>query len=352
MRQKVSRILERFLICILIFTVLNSLEAQHRLSTPLEILDFMEASETEYEIQQLIGDRILKQRFVLPHGASVKVDSGIEHLHYAADFLSKRALDYMHAGRKTMSVQNPKTKKARRLYNKILAEAPENAQIHTLIGETYYQENKFEKAKKWLEIALDKNPIDYLAHWWTAEIYVKEGKLENAVKSITLAHIYNRNNPRLAIRLQEIYQLSDRKYNSHWQFEPQYYIDQEAHGDTILIVADGIWLTYAMYKAVWNFEADYEYIKSQQGVTDYLFYEEMEAVLGTYMTYENMVEKDQRNFPAMRALALTLDKEMLEAYVMYEILLVDRPTLASYLTTPFLNRIIAYIQVIRSQDFM
>lgn len=351
MKQNINKILRKWIALVLLFIIFYPTRAQQRLSTPLEILDFMEASPTPYVLQQLLGDKIRKQRFVLAHGTFVDVEDGVEHLRYAEDFMSCKALENMHAGRKIMSVEKPKTKKARRFFKKALVEEPENAQLLTLLGETYYQEEKFKEAKKYFNDALALNNIDYLAHWWIAEMHLKDDQLDSAVYSITLAHIYNRNNPRLLIRLQEVYELAEKKYSPRWAFEPQYYIDQEEVGDTVLIVADGIWLTYGMYKAVWNFEEDYVFIKSQQEVTDYLFYEEMEAALGTYMAYENMKETDQRNFPAMRALESSLDKEMLEEYIMYEILLVDRPTVASYLTKPFLKRIMSYIFTVRSQDF-
>ena len=53
----------------------------------------------------------------------------------------------------------------------------------------------------WLKKAIELNPIDYLAYWLMAEIYLKNNNIDTGIYKITLAHIYNRNHPRLLNRL-------------------------------------------------------------------------------------------------------------------------------------------------------
>ena len=55
---------------ILCFQVLTT--AQSHLSTPMEIMSFMEASPTKYEITQLYGEAPKRQRPVLANGTFIK----------------------------------------------------------------------------------------------------------------------------------------------------------------------------------------------------------------------------------------------------------------------------------------
>lgn len=326
-----------------------SAQAQVRLSTPLEILNFMEASPTQYEVEQLFGTVDNRDRPVLPHGAFIAIIDGIEHTFEHKDMLDCKSEKWQNKAREMMSVESPNYKKVRKFYDKILKQDPQNAQIHTWIGESYYEEGNYTAAQKWLKEAIELNNIDYLARWLLAEIHLKNEELDLAIRAITIAHIYNRNNPRLLIRLKEIYKEKGLEYYQNWGFDPQYDVYREK--DIVVVAGDGIWLTYGMYKAVWNFDTDYRYIKEQQAVTDYLFQEEMEAAIGTFMTYTTLQKQDQRGMPAMSAFGVALDQEMVEEYTMYEILSVDRPTIANYLTADFLERLIQYIFKVRSQNY-
>ncbi len=70
------------------------------------------------------------------------------------------------------------------------------------------------------------------------------------------------------------------------------------------------------------------------------------------MTYTELKRDDPRNYPAMNALGRCLDEELVEEFVFYEILLVDRPALAYHLTPGFMQRIMNYIRRIRSMDYV
>ncbi|BDS13218.1 tetratricopeptide repeat protein [Aureispira anguillae] len=324
--------------------------AQVHLSTPLEILTFMEASPTQYELEQLYGDIPRKNRTILSHGTYIKSINGREHQFEYKDTESAQEAEWKLMALELINIEHPKYEKARKFYQKILKKSPQNAQIHTFIGESYYEEKEYDKALKWLNKAIELNPIDYLARWLSAEIFLQQGRIDTALYTFTLAHIYNRNHPRLIKRLVEVYDSHARTYFRNWGFEPLMYIYKD--GETVVVTADGIWLTYGMYKAVWNYDSDYQYIKEQQEVTDYLFQQEMEATIGTYMTYTNLKKDDTRNYPAMNAFGLCLDYQMVEEFVMYEILLVDKPSLAHHITAPFMNRIIQYISKIRTIDYV
>jgi len=339
----------RFVFAFILITVSSLAYAQNHLSTPLEIISFMEASPTVYELEQLYGKVPRQKPTVLKHGTYIEQ---IEEKEYQRSYLeqeSEKEKKWRQKARDLIAVEKPNYKKARKFYHKILKQKPNNAQALTFIGETYYEQQNYTEAIRWFDKAIALNPIDYLARWLTAEIFFKQDNIDSAVYHITLAHIYNRNHPRLLIRLQEIYEKADLTYYRNWKFAPKCYTYKE--GNKVVITADAIWLTYGMYKAVWQYEPDYVFIKSQQKVTDYLFQEEMEAIIGTFMTYSELKKDDQRNYPSMNAMAQCLDYQMVEEFVMYEILLVDKPTIAHHITDNFMQKLIRYITTIRSQDF-
>ncbi len=324
--------------------------AQVQLSTPLEILTFMEASPTQYEIEESATTIVARPDWeTIPHGIYIELKDNKEYQLDYQNSETKKDKCWKEKAKELTRYENPDYAKARKYYQKILKRNPQNAQMQTLIGETYYNENNFAPAIAHFQKAIELNPIDYLARWLQAEVYWQQGDTTAAIRGITLAHLYNRNHARLTIRLQEIYAQANLIYQRNWGFVPQYQTQQE--GELVIIKAQGVWLTYGMYKAVWKYEPDYVYIKSQQQVTDYLFNQEMEATIGTFMVYSNLQKEDKRvRYPALYAFGWCLDQELVEEYVMYEILLPRQPTIAYHITPSFMERIIHYIATIRSQS--
>ena len=115
---------------------------------------------------------------------------------------------------------------------------PQNAQIHTFLGETYFEEKNYEEAYNHFQKAIEINPIDYLARWLMAEVHLKNDELDSAIHYITMAHLYNRNHMRLSKRLHEIYQEKGQSYFRDWEFEPKYKVYKE--DSTVVVTADGI----------------------------------------------------------------------------------------------------------------
>jgi tetratricopeptide (TPR) repeat protein len=309
----------------------------------------MEASPTTYEFEQLYGDIPSKKNIVTPHGTFIKTINGREHQLLYASTEEAIVKQWKSNARNLMADEKKNYKKARRLYFKCLQKDSSNAQIHTFIGESYLEEGKTAQATTWLHKSIELNPIDYLAFWYLAEIHLLNNKVDSALSCITRAHIFNRNHPRLLKRLIEIYRLNNHTYYQNWSFRPKMYVYKD--GETVVVAADGIWLTYGMYKAVWEYDSDYQYIKEQQAVTDYLFHQEMEATLGTFMTHSSLKGDDKRNYPAMEAFGNCLDRSLVEEFVMYEIMLVNSPSIAYHLTDTFMAKLCEYIQSVRLFDY-
>ena len=341
----------RFLFLVfLVFGIIVQCRAQAYLNTPLEILTFMEASPTSYEFEQLYGDIPSQKKQVIPHGTFIKTIEGREHQLSYESTEDAAIKEWKKKARALLGTEKANYKKAQKIFLKCLKKDSTNAQIHTFLAESYLENGQIETANLWFKKAIELNPIDYLAYWHLAEIHLQKGQIDSALNLITIAHIYNRNHPRLMKRLIEIYKLSRQAYYQNWGFRPKMYLYKD--GETIVIAADGIWLTYGMYKAVWQHDSDYQYIKEQQAVTDYLFQQEMEATIGTFMTHNSLKKDDKRQYPAFEAFGKCLDNGSVEEYVMYEILLVNTPSVAYHLTDKFLSKIVHYIQTVRSIDYV
>ena len=342
--------MSHFLFCSFLLVYSSGLWAQVHLTTPLEILTFMEASPTTYEFEQLYGTPPRKNRTILPHGAYLIVSEGKEYQYSYQEVYSEEQKVWLNKATDWLNAEQPPYPKIRRLYQRMLQAHPNDASLHTLIGATYFEEGQWSIAQKWFDKALAINPIDYKARWLLGELFLQQEHLDTALYTITMAHLFNRNHPRLLKRLVEVYELAGQPYYRNWGFDPLMQVYKD--GETVVVSADGIWLTYGLYKAVWEYDTDYQYIKSQQSISDYLFQQEMEAAIGTYMTYTELKRDDPRNYPAMNALGLCLDRELVEEFVFYEILLVDRPALAYHLTPSFRRRLLQYIASIRSMDYV
>ncbi len=331
-----------------LFCLPLAIYGQNRLSTPLEILTFMQASPTQYKVEQLRRQPEQPNLIVLNNDSYVIVFGGKEYSRAYPHSRNCKAEKAVQKANEILFSAPEEREKARKLYKKALREQPADAQLYSLIGETYFEEKNYEKAIPNLRAAIQLNSVDYRSRWLLGEIFLAENQCDSAMYYLTLAHLYNRNLPRLQNRLKDVYAKCGKSYYNTWRFEPRYFNYRE---DSFVIVsADGIWLTYAMYKAVWEFEPDYLYIKSKQQVADYLYHQELEAMLGTYMTYSQLPEADQRPYASIRAFELALDHELLEAYIFYEILLPQRPTMAHYLTPEFTQMLMEYIQIVRAEN--
>jgi hypothetical protein len=339
----------KILLFFALFACTYSSQAQNRLSTPLEILSFMKASGTKYQIEQLHRKVSKPSPTILQNDGFVDSYGGREYSRTFRGLRNCAAEKLVAQADALLAVENPDRKKARKLYQKAIRQMPQDAQLYALIGETYYEERNFDEAKKYFRQAIHLNSIDYRSHWLLGEIFLSENVCDSAIHYISLAHLRNRNLPRLMLRMKEVYSLCQKTYYNNWAFEPAYrnYLEDT----TVVIAADGIWLTYAMYKAVWEFEPGYLHIKANQQVSDYLYHQELEAVMGTYLTYNNLAPADQRAYASLRAFELALDHELLEAYIFYEILLPQRPTLAQYLRPEFTELLLQYLFIVRSQVF-
>jgi hypothetical protein len=314
----------------------------------MEIMAFMEASGTKYEISTLRSKVIQSTKSVINNGTFVEKSNGRVFAFEYRDTESKKEAELRLKIEKLSRNLSKNKEELIRFYDSILIFNQKHAEMKTALAELYISENKNTEAKKLLEQAVKDNPINYKAYNLMATISEKNNEIDEAIKYQSLAHLYNRNDKKQSDRLKELFNKKGLQFYDNWSFNPEYLVKQNR--DTIVIEASDFWLTYAFYKAVWNYEKDYQILKKGQKVKDYLFNAEMEAIVGTFMTYSS-IKSDLKNIiPEMKALELALDNELVEEYVYYEILLREDPLYAAHFSEDLLKRIADYILKIRTLD--
>ena len=205
-------------------------------------------------------------------------------------------------------------------------------------------EKEWDKAIEYYEKAIRLNYIDYLAHWFLADAYISTGRKEEAKKQILIAHILNRNNKRIIDAMYEILKENKLSYNSQWQFTPQIELKKK-EATRFEVKYKGIWLGYALAKALWEYEPGY---KTTIGATDSSLFHlnsEKEALLGVLTAASK--EKKSSLSEDILSLRKALDKKLFEEYAYYEILLPEHPFVAYNFPESLVDNIAEYIVTIR-----
>lgn len=222
--------------------------------------------------------------------------------------------------------------RARELYEEVLEYYPNNSQIMTYIGQTYQKENNGEDAREWLEKAIATNRIDYMAHWFLADVYMDQGEMEKAVRHIVIAHVLNRNNPRLQFSLERILKANGTPYDN-WEFRPVYILDTTEKGTPLITLAedDTDWIAYALCKALWAFEPGYaeSVMGSEQQYRAMI--EEKEALIAFAVTAASKYgDVPTANEEANRLIRAIKDGQ-LDAFALYEVVFRKSPNMAAKL---------------------
>jgi tetratricopeptide (TPR) repeat protein len=233
---------------------------------------------------------------------------------------------------------------ARNLYLEALRADSNYAPVITHIGQTYEEEGLLDQAITWYKRAIQKNSADYMAHWFLADAMMEQNQKDLALKHILRAHVLNRNNPRILNAMKEIFRVNKIPY-SEWTFSPVLELTPKGK-KAIDIKADPVWLGYALAKAVWAMEPSVRNgIGSCGPVGQFCLPEEQSALMGLLAMSES---KDAKNTPPcaeLRALKLALDKKLIDAYIIYEIILPRIPAYAYQCSEELLAETEAYVKV-------
>jgi len=328
-----------FFTCSLLLSILFlSAQQEVKIHTPAEIIKMVSDSKIAYEINQL-------QSKIEPDYAE-KLNYNDVYRRYDKDGFSTAkykptdaALEANHKAEEAFQGHN--ISEARKYYREAYEKDSSFYMVMTYIGQTYGLEKNPEKAIEWYQKAIQKNYIDYMAHWFLADAYDDAGRLEEAKKEILIAHILNRNNPRILTSLKIILSKNGINYEN-WYFSPQYKLDKSPD-NKISIEYEGNWLIYALTKALWVYEPGYAESMGKKDNTLFNEYEEKEALAGMLM----QADKKKSEIPEIRILKKALDKKMVQEYIFYEILLPQYPVAAYQFPEVMVNSIADYLLHIR-----
>lgn len=314
------------------------------LHTPAELVKIMTDSKVTYNLSQL--DSVIKQP-----DRSAKVNyndvyrkttaTGTATYRYS---VNKEAAKEMEKAEEEFAKNN--LDEARKHYLLCLEADTGYYMAMTYIGQTYYIQKNWNKAIEWYEKATRVNYIDYMAHWFLADTYSAAGKKDEALDEILIAHVLNRNNPRIMKSLDLILGEHRFKYNN-WVFSPQYSVKKNPDNSVELKYGEG-WLVYAVTKAIWNFEPGY---RESMGYSDENVFRELEEKEGLIGL---LLSEDPKTAALVERKALekaTDDKKnnMLQEYIFYEILLTDHPSVAYQLPEGFIQSIADYVLKVRCE---
>lgn len=307
--------------------------------SPAEIFEILEKSPVTYELNALEGE-------ISPPDRSSKLNYNHYYRLVDADGISTYPYQVKDEIKELLSNAEEhffekEFSSARNMYLKVLDVDPTYYQVMTYIGQIYGIEGDFDTAIEWYTKAITVNYIDYMAHWFLADAYKIRGEIDKAVDEITIAIILNRNNPRIKNLLDEIYGMKKLK-TADWVFNPQMDIDSIG-ANRVRVAFNSDWLGYAMVKALWMYEPNY---KESMGVKDGAFstIEEKEAFVSLMA---NMNKKKLKKYPELKALQLALDKQMIDEYIFYEIVLIDHPFVAYQLSEEMVHDIKDYVVQVR-----
>ena len=337
---------------VIIFEALTPSYAQE-LHTPAQIIQIMSESDLKYIIGDLditTFNNSAENLPIIDHGLYIEPDqAGILQLKNYNRLYDKHSSMREILNQAEKSYLNGKMSKARKAYLKFLSAEPKNSQLMTYIGQTYGMEQEYDKAKQWYIKAIKTNFIDYLAHWLLADIYVVKGNKLDAVKEITVAHVLNRNNPRLFDKLEEIYAFAGFKYQE-WKFKPIYSISKQ-NDSTIVLKHDAQrpeWMIYMLCKAMWTFEPGYKEKMLNTTTEIPRIVEEKECLLNLVTAYKTQHGEKKSEIEAINKILEAMEKKQLNEFILYEILLKENPLVVYSGGKKAIQEIVKYVLAFRT----
>lgn len=314
--------------------------AQDGFRDPKDILEIMNKSTVLYEIN-ILKKPIPKPDFQfeinLAEYYRVEQEEGFitEKVELSEEDLERKEVAEKHFQQKEYAA-------ARAIYTELFEKYPNYSKLQTYIGQTHHLEGNNAPARLAYKAAIESNPIDYMAYWFMGNLLWEEGQKEAALKSYLTAHILNRNHPILAQNLEQM--LTAMGYNYEpWVFNPQVEVEEYEEGK-VRLSADEQWIAYAMAQAVWNYDDDF---RKEMGLEDdeYSTVADRDAIGGFYVL--NFDNKKMQREPFFKTLRATIEANRLDAYIVYEALLVKDPFLAYQLKEKDLEMIRTYLTEIR-----
>jgi tetratricopeptide (TPR) repeat protein len=332
------------------FTLLHLAAAglAQKYHSPEEIFKRIDTSPMQYRIKLLADTDTLPDEShpVLEHGLVLWQERGGEPMLttiHAVLQKDRYLAGYISAAENALRQGRPAA--ARRAYLALLAAAPDDAQDMTLIGQTFAMEGDSAKAMACYRKAIRSNYYDFVAHELLAGWLWHRHQPDSAITEMTIAHILNRNNPAVMAEYHHLLQRAGRRYDA-WEFRPIYKLEETADAKIIKYdLSASEWLGYALCKALWRFEPGYADSVLQEVKAPAEYIQEIEAVQA--LLYSRKAKDDIGPDRALQTLLRAAEKEMIQEYVLYEIMLRKDPAFVFYLPETQVAAMAHYIQRFR-----
>ncbi|MBC8484742.1 MAG: hypothetical protein H8D45_01715, partial [Bacteroidetes bacterium] len=317
--------------------------------TPEQILLLLSKSNVTYTIESVDSDDLEKtetESKLVQHGIYLFKDKDGHILlnNYDNDYASDQDLleDLQKAEKYFFKGYY---EDARGLYKEILEKMPQNSQMMTFIGQSYGIEKEYDKAEKWYKKAIGTNYLDYMAHWFLADIYYIKEKYKKASDEILIAHVLNRNNPRIIDKMNVILKSNNLKYQD-WKFDPGCSISEESEGKISLKYdknEEPEWMMYMLCKALWAYEPGYKESMLENTRELSRIVEEKECLTAMAMGHKNKNEDEPSKIEALKVFMKSLENGNASEYILYEIIMKENPLLPYMIEQKKINDIVKYL---------
>lgn len=249
--------------------------------------------------------------------------------------ISREARELSELGWEALMIEEPDS--ALVFYSELLEMYPLYSPAITGKGQAWQIKGDLEKAVDQYRKAIQINPIDYLAYWHMAIAQDLKGEKDSAVHYILYAWILNRNSLSIKLDVDRFLKGAGKKFHD-WFFVPQYVISKEK--DKIHIEYHVAWMGYAVCQAVWTYEPGFAELRQIDGDKGMFRERECLSCLVTSME-SDVIERDKD--PALIAFRLSLKEKMALEFILFEIMLREKPDMALFLDDARVSRLINYI---------
>lgn len=295
------------------------------LHNPAELLEILEKSTFNYTLKMLEEPIEVDDQIAINSNTFYRIKEGDGFAAVEVE-LSEKAQELKEEAEALF--QKKEYEKARLLYDELLDLNPEYTKLLVYIGQTYHLQGELKKAIPFYQKAVEQNFIDYMAHWFLGRALWDLGEVEDCLASYMVAHLLNRNHPLLMKEIIKVLAANGLEYHT-WKLVPQ--IELERKDSINIEVAYGSgWMGYALAKAVWQFEPSHsEEMGETFGVPSIA--QEKEALAALYVSSE-VGDKTLKKEPFIISFKNAIEKSQIEAYILYEIFLVQQPSIAYQLS--------------------
>ena len=314
-----------------------------RLHTPSEIQQYIEKSKINFSSDSLVEEFTPKGLTLVDEGYFMVITEEGYQLEQREFRLSPTAKKYMAKAEKFE--RRKKIAKSIKFLKRAHDLHPENMRVMKYLGSLYLENNQAERSIILLESVVEINDIDFEAHSLLAVAYHKIGQKEKALNHISLAHLLNRNHQKIIEILKVIYLKNGMAYANHI-FEPKYKITSTDSLNVSIQANETPWKAYAACKGVWMYDNDYKNKMMNFANIEIAVVEEKECLLNALLSYEQM-ESGKDAYPLLEYLGTSLEKEMVDDFILYEIKSRENPKLMSLLPKERLDKVVKYLMTIR-----